>query len=294
MLSKSWFNILLLIFATSLWGYGFVGTRWTLATYSPLWSNAIRFTITALIVSPWVIPKLFNKIDRSILKLGLICSLMLTAGMILQTIGVNYTTLAKSGFFTVFYAFFTPLISTFYFKKKLRIQFWLSLLLALVGIAFLCDLQITSFNKGDFLILMASLTLALHIFFIAQLPKTASATWFNSLQCFFMGLIALLIALIFEPIPDFSPLWQWSTIGTGSAIDGFFIQCILSSIVAFTIQVHAQKSIAPHLASTLFLLESVFAVIFGYTFFQETLTMIAIIGCFLVIISAGLSVRYQN
>lgn len=294
MLSKSWFNISLLIFATVLWGYGFVGTRWTLEAFSPLWSNAIRFSLTALIVAPWVIPPLIKNFNWPIFKLGLICSLTLTIGMILQTIGVGITTMAKSGFFTVFYAFFTPLITTIFYKKKLPLRYWLILLLALLGIAFLCDLQISSFNRGDFLILLASFTLACHIFFIARLPKDFSATWFNSLQCFLMGLMALLIALVTEPLPDFSPLKDWSSVGTGSVLDGFFIQCILSSIVAFTIQVHAQKTIAPHLASTLFLLESVFAVLFGYYFFGETLTLLAMAGCVLVMVSAALIVKFQD
>ena len=51
----------------------------------------------------------------------------------MQTIGVAETTLAKSGFLTVFYAVFTPILSVLFLKQKLRKSFWLLLIFAMFG-----------------------------------------------------------------------------------------------------------------------------------------------------------------
>ena len=58
--------------------------------------------------------------------------------------------------------------------------------------------------------------------------------------------------------------------------------------MAFSFQVYAQQDIPPQIVSLTFIMESIFAAIFGYFFFSESLSNMAIIGCLLVITSVAL------
>lgn len=277
-------RVFVLIFCTGLWGLGFVGTRWTFLKYDPFWSNTIRFAIAALFCSPI----LFIKRPFSVYKKSFISSLLLWGGLQVQTYGIAHTTMAKSGFLTVFYAIFTPLLAMFIYKKKYPWSYWLLLLLAFVGIAFLCELQWSNLNTGDYLILCSAFLFALHILYIDKIAKEFSPIELNFLQCVFVGLFGISVGVLFFPIPDLSPLFDWSSLFTASPLAGFFILSILSSIFAFTIQIYAQQGVEPHIVSLVFLLESVFATIFGFIFFSETLSFYGYLGCVLVFISIAL------
>lgn len=276
-----------LIFATAIWGLGFVGTRWTLTEFSPLWSNGIRLMAAALISTVLIIPLKIYRYPLKLLLKSVVCSCVLYLAMQLQTQGIALTSLAKSGFLTTFYAVFTPILIIIFKKTKIHSSFFLCLAGALLGILLMCELKISNFNRGDMLVLASAFLFSIHILVVDSLAKSFKAMDLNVIQCFVMGIVGVLVCYIVEGAPN----WQAALIFDGpvrpSPFLGFFILSVLSSHVAFTAQVLAQKSISPHIAGTIFLMESIFASIFGYIFFGETLSGVALSGCFLVLASIG-------
>ena len=93
-------KILLLAMATCFWGLGFVGTRWTFLSYDPFWSHGLRYIFAGVIA----LPLLAMRKGLRLKKEAVICAILLWLGLQLQTIGIELTTLAKSGFLTTFYA----------------------------------------------------------------------------------------------------------------------------------------------------------------------------------------------
>jgi drug/metabolite transporter (DMT)-like permease len=284
-------NTLLLILATAIWGLGFAATRWTLFFYSPLWSNSLRY-LFAGIVSIFIL---------SVIKKGkltsyfgvFICSLFLFLGLASQTIGIAHTSLAKSGFLTALYAIFTPLFLIFK-GEKISFRYWLTLLLAMVGIALMCELKIDNLNKGDGYIIISAVFLSAHILAIEKYGKNENAFTYNLWQCVFIGIIGLFFTMLFEPFPSLMPLTEFDNSESLMTILGFVILVIFSSIVAFGIQVSVQKKIKPHLVSLIFLTESVFASIFGYIFFDESLSLMGQLGAVLILLSVFLISRINK
>ena len=279
------FRILLLIFAALIWGLGFVGTRWTFMDYSAVWSNSLRFLFAGGIALPFLFfksPKLFKNLGV------IICAVFLGAGLQLQTIGIEHTTLAKSGFLTVFYAIFTPMIMLVLFKQSFKKMYWVLVSIALFGIAMICELSFSNFNEGDFFILLSAVLFAMHIVAVDKYAQKENAILFNLAQCFYMGVFCVAFGLIYEGPVSLAPLASFDAITQPSSLWGFIILSIFSSIIAFSLQVYAQQGIAPHIVSLVFLLESIFATLFGYLFFQEKLSGLAISGCVLVLISVAL------
>lgn len=277
-------RISLLILATAIWGLGFVGTRWTLIDYDPIWSNSLRFVFAGILS----IPYLLYKRPKINLKAGFYCGLVLLIALQLQTIGIGLTTLAKSGFLTTFYAIFTPALALIYTKVKYGYKYWVLVLVALFGISLLCDFQLDNFNLGDMYVLASALFFSIHILCIDYFTKDESPLAFNFLQCVMVGVMGFGFAFIYKGAPDLTPLMDYNNLFIPSALSGFIILSVFSSMIAFSIQVYTQQEIAPHIVSLIFLMESVFSAFFGYLFFQERLTTMAFTGCIVVLLAVGL------
>ena len=141
-------NLFLLSIAPIIWGLGFIGTRWVLKDYSATWCHAFRFCFCLPFVLPFLIYKKTFLNWKSYLKPGLILGFFLSMGLWTQTIGIAKTSVAKAGFFTVFYAFFTPLLAMIFMKKRYKKTYWALVCMAILGIAFLCEFEIVNFNEG--------------------------------------------------------------------------------------------------------------------------------------------------
>jgi len=277
-------KILLLILATAIWGAGFMGTRWTLDTYTPLWSHSLRFIFAGLIISPIIIFN-YKKINW---KKGLILSILLFIALILQTYGIKYTSLAKSGFITTFYALFTPMLLGIYYKKKFSNAYWGIVAMAIFGMALLCDLEWSGFNIGDAYTLASALFFSIHIIAIEKIAFDEPPILLNGVQCFFMGIIGLIYGVLIEGVPNLDSINFTHEDFNQKVVLGFVILSVFSSLIAFSIQMIAQKEIPSHLVSLIFLMESIFASILGYFAFDEKLTMTAMFGALIVLLAVML------
>lgn len=283
------FNSILLLIATILWGYGFVASRWLLQDYTPLWANALRYGLAGLISLPILFKYKSFKRDPQILRMGFIASIMIFASMLLQIYGLKYTTVAKNGFLTIFYALFTPIIMMVVYKKRYSPLFWALVTVAFGGVFLLCDMDFANFNFGDFLTVLCALIFSFHIFYLDKISQYInSAIEFNLIQCLFTGVLGLLAAFIFEGSVDLTPLTKLPRGFIESSLFGLLFLAVASSIVAFSIQVYTQKRISPHIVAMIFLLESPFAALFGYLCLDEKLSLAAFIGCAVVVISVSL------
>lgn len=273
---------ILLAISTTIWGFGFIATRLTFESYDPYWSHALRFILAGLFGLPFLFFfKTFFRKDTP-WKEGFIGATFLTGTLLFQTIGLKYTTVAKSGFITTLYSFFVPLTMMVFYKKKFKPVFWGLVIMALIGMAFLCNLEVSDLNIGDFWVLICSIFASFHIIYIGEVAsKIPNPIEYNFIQNLFVGIQGTIIALIYSRQVDLSPLTNIHS----NAFKGLFFLSIISSMIAFSIQVIAQKKIPSHIASLIFLLESPFAAWFGFMIFDEKLSFLNLIGAGLILLS---------
>ncbi len=275
-------NILLLSLSTTIWGFGFVAARWTFEAFDPFWSTALRFALAGLLSLPFLIYKKSFWRKKNILKKAAISSVFLLGTLLFQTLGLHSTTVAKSGFITTLYSLLIPLIMMIFRGKKYRGSFWLLILMALIGMAFMCNLEVKDLNKGDFITLLCSFSAAFHIMYIGKVATSIdSPVEFNFLQNFFVAIFSIVLAIIFKGMVSFSALADVHS----DAMKGLLFLGIVSSMISFTIQVVAQKKIPAHIAGLIFLMESPFAALFGYIVFKEALSPMNIFGAVLIMLS---------
>ncbi len=285
-------NSFLLVLAAMIWGAGFIATKWTFTDYGPYWSNGIRFVFAAIFISPFLLFKFKTKRKLSFYAWPFLCSVILFTSMQAQTIGLKYTTTAKSGFITALYAFFVPIILMLFRGFRYQISFWFLLLFSLSGIAMLCDLNFRQFNIGDAWTLICAFLFAFHIIVTGKVANDYNAIELNGYQCLFVAFLSIPISLFMEGTPSFDPLLDFESIFQSSSLLGFIILGVFSSNVAFSIQAYAQKTIPSHIVGLIFLLESIFAAIFGYLLLNEKLSSLGILGCIVVIFSIALIPKF--
>jgi drug/metabolite transporter (DMT)-like permease len=292
MVKKSQFDLSLssvgaLLISVIIWGWGFVFVKWMLPFMSAIEVHLLRFFLAGSIGFIGII--YYRKyINKKQLISGLFAALLLYAMLLFQTVGLDYTTVAKSGFLTATYLLFVPLILFFFEGKRFSTYFYLALVLALLGIYFLTGGNLLQFNLGDLLTIICGFFAALHMIYLEKISKDLQNGFaFNCLQCFYMGIFSVVMFPFFQKTNLGSLLKGMDFLAYGGLIGlGLF-----SSILAFSFQVVAQKKIPSHIVGVLFLLESPFAALFGYLFLEEKLTMISMFGCLLILMACFMAIH---
>jgi drug/metabolite transporter (DMT)-like permease len=278
------FNLMLLLIATVIWGFSFSATKWIVGSISPVWLTGIRFSLAAIISLPLLLFIDHPKKDRNYIG-PILCGIFMFLAVVLQVEGIKYTSVAKSGFITAFYAFFTPMILLFLDKKKLSWDFWVLLITALLGIMMMCELSWDKFNRGDVLTLGSAFLCACHIYTIGRFANRGwNPLYFNFVQNITIGILGVGYGYFSEGIFNAPEVFEmsWMSVGLGIVLLSFFC-----TFVAFSVQIYAQQSIPAHVAGLVFLLESPFSALFGYMILKETLTEQAIYGAMLVIVAVA-------
>mgnify|MGYP006237155937 FL=1 len=202
--------------------------------------------------------------------------LSLLLGTFLQQYALQYTKIGNAAFLTILYVPFVPIISRFILKKKIHWSIWLSVSICLIGSYYLTVENSFDAQFADFLVIICALFFALHCIFIDEYfeivdaPFTLATSQF--LLCF---LYSLPFVFIFE-----NP----TLIGIKKEIFELLYVGVLSSGVAYTLQIIGQRYVKPSTAAITFSLEGVFGSLAAWIILSQFLTTIQIFGCFLILV----------
>jgi drug/metabolite transporter (DMT)-like permease len=219
---------------------------------------------------PQVIPPIINgKKRRDLLIGGVLCGLALCAASIAQQLGIMRTTVGKSGFITALYIIFVPLLGVFLRKKVPRI-IWLGAVMAAVGMYLLCINEKFNLGSGDGWLFLGAGLFSIHIMLIDHYSTKLDGVALSCVQFLVAGIIGMVLGGIME-----AP-------AMGDFIAGIIPLAytgILSTGVAYTFQIVGQRDADPAVASLIFSMESVFAVLAGWWLLGQRLTVRELTGC---------------
>ena len=163
--------------------------------------------------------------------------------------------------------------SAFQQKKRAPLSVWLGVLIAALGMYLLCINESFSLSRGDLLVLICSCLYAVHILVIDHFSPLTDGVQMSCIQFFTCGTVAAIAMLIFEH-------------PTKEALHGAWLPILyaglFSSAIGYTLQIVAQKSVPPTVASLVMSLESVFSVLAGWLILHQSLSLKELIGCGLV------------
>lgn len=205
-------------------------------------------------------------------KYGICAGLIMFGGTTTQQISMLYTTAGKAAFLTCLYIIFVPLFSVL-LKKKIRKENWIGAFLGMAGLYFLCVKDDLSWNIGDMYAFIGAIFWSFHILFIDRYADRADNIEISIGQISVCAVLSTILAFTFEEVHFSSMLNAWFPI---------FYAGVMSSGVAFTLQIVGQRYAEPSHAALIMSLESVFGALSGWLILGEQMTGLEIFGCCLM------------
>jgi drug/metabolite transporter (DMT)-like permease len=219
---------------------------------------------------------------------GIATGVALFVASSLQQYAMAFTTAAKAGFITTLYVILVPIVGIF-LKKRVRPVIWLCAIMGVIGL-YLLSMQPGTFSisHGDFFVLLCALGYTAHILIIDYFSPKTDGVKLSCLQFVIVSVCSFIAMTLTETLVLSDVL---------TAIVPLLYAGVLSSAVAYTLQIVAQKDADPTIASLILSLESVFAAICGAIILGEALSMREAAGCaimFIAIIIAQLPSKEER
>lgn len=300
-------NELLLILVTFIWGSSFVAQKFGLQNIGPLTFFCIRSAIGAVFLG---LVLLFQKktgssnkdeyCRKDILKGGILCGLALFMAGGFQQVGLTCTTVGKAGFITSLYVVIVPLLEIFT-GKKLKKAMLVCIAFTVAGLYLLCvpagEFSIKNFQIGELLVLVCAVFFAIHIIVIDRFSEKADTIEMSCIQFITVAVLAFPAMLIIDPqipvsgedfcysLPHLKDIWY--------SIVPLLYSGILSSGIAYTLQIKAQNYIKPVIAALILCCESVFAAVCGAIILGEMMSVREITGCAIMFVSIAVTKLIQ-
>lgn len=278
----------LLLFTALIWGTAFVFQRVGMESIEPITFNAARMALAAVAVGMVALLTQRNGRDfpenrsveeqkqykKSTVIGGICCGCFLSLASILQQMGLVYTTAGKAGFITAMYMLLVPIIGFVFFKKKNTWLVWLSVLLGVVGMYFLCISGEFRLAYGDSLVCICAVFFSCHILCCDHFVQRGNPIWISTIQFATATVISSVVAMIVEE-PNVEKLV--------SAVIPILYCGVVSGGIGYTLQIVAQKYTDPTIASLLMSMESVFAVVAGAILLRERMSSRELFGCVMML-----------
>lgn len=271
---------LLLLACSLIWGFTFVAQRLGSDHLGAFAFNAARGWLGALALLPlvWVLdrrarlsPPERSDAWRRVLVPGLFIGLMLTGGQTLQQLGIEQTTAGNASFVTGLYMVLVP-IAGLLFGQRTGLFTWLGIALAVPGL-FLLTWTGSGIGPGDLLVLVGTVFWTFQILGIGRVARHVDPIRLSVVQFVVMGALSTVIALFVEPNP-FG--------GLVPALGAVLFAGILSTGVAFTLQVLGQRHARASVAAMVMSLEAMWGAVGGALLLGERFTTAGLAGACLM------------
>ena len=263
----------LLLVVAFVWGMTFVAVKNALVDIGPYWFIGVRFSLAFLFLAAIYHRRLLAN-WRILGKISALIGGVLFVGYILQTIGLQYTTAANSGFITGLSVVLVPVVGRFWGQKKPARATQLGIACAVAGLGLLTLTNDFSINIGDVYTLLAAVALATHIVMVSHYAPRTDAVTLATLQIGAVAVAGIVGGALFEQFPSNFSEDVWIALA---------VTAIPATAIAFLVQNTVQKHTTSTRTAIIFALEPVFAGLAAYAFLGEVLTVQQIIGCVLIV-----------
>lgn len=263
-----------LLLVAASWGWAFVIMKESIARQSVNNFLFSRFAL-AVVVMVLIRPQVFRFFDKDLVTRSAFAGTFLGAGYILQTLGLERTGAAITGFITGLYVVFTPLIAALVLKTRITLLTWGCVALATLGLALL-SIRGWSVGIGELLILACAFCFGAHIISLGKWSSGRDAYAMTVVQLATCTLITGLASVAeggYSPPPDWG---VWATV---------VFTAVVCTAAAFMIQTWSQAHMSTTKVAVILTMEVVFAAVFAILFGGESLTLQTALGGILVVIA---------
>jgi drug/metabolite transporter (DMT)-like permease len=255
---------LALLVLTLFWGTTFSLVKEALEGASVGVFLSLRFGLAALVLGAvWAARR--DRLGPGFVRHGALLGLAMLAGFWLQTLGLRYTTPARSGFITGLSVLIVPFVARFVLGRRVRLASWAGVALAIAGLLMLTrpfgEAVTSAVRLGDLLTLGCAVAFALQVVFTSEWsPRHPLAPFVTAQVGFTLAGALLSLALEAPRLAPASPVRFAAVV----AFTG-----ILMTAGAFFLMNWAQRHTTAVRAALIFSLEPVGAALFSAWYWRE-------------------------
>ena len=294
-MNKKLISLICAVACSFIWGTAFIAQDMGMDYIGPFSFIAGRMFLGFIALVPFFFIFEFKKLMKDRLSLKIIfiylffLGFLLFGGNALQQYSLLYTDVANSAIFTIFYVLIVPVLSYYLFSKKIHWSVWPAVLVCIIGGFLLTELDNITVRLGDTLVLLGAFFWAFHIVFISKFLKIFNYPMTIAMgQCLLGSLIAFVPSIAIENVSLANLLMEKEEL---------LYAGVLSSGIAFLLQIYSQQNLSPAPVAIIFSLEGVFAAIFGWILLSQFLSEMKIFGIVLIlsaVIFSQLSPTYDK
>ncbi len=275
----------LLMLCAVIWGSSFVAQTTGAEFVGPFTFISMRSLLGAVTLLPVIgitgcIKKKQNDSNKMsaeekkyLLKGGALCGIVLFFASNLQQLGIDGgTEPGKAAFITALYILLVPIFSLF-LGKKIRPLIWPCVIVSIIALYLLCVKEGGKTQFSDLYVLLCAVCYTVHILVIDRVSPRVDGVMLSMLQFLVAGAISSIPMLLFEDV---------SVENLIKAAPSIAYSGIMSSGVAYTLQILGQQKTEPTIATMIMSLESVFGVLTAMIILHQVPTMREAIGCVLM------------
>jgi len=262
-----------LILVSATWGFSFVVMKDAIERQSVNNFLFTRFSV-AVIAMLLLRPQVIKHFNKELLLRGGLAGIFLGLGYIFQTLGLERTGAAITGFITGLYVVITPLLAAFILKEKITNFTWFCILIATVGLG-LISIQGFSVGIGEIFVLVGAFFFGAHIIALSK--------WSAGRDAYAMTIVQLAVCAFLSGIASIPGGYSFPPdTGVWSVV---VFTAVFATAIAFIIQTWSQAHMSATRVAVILTMEVVFAALFAIFLGGESLTLQITVGGVLVIVA---------
>jgi drug/metabolite transporter (DMT)-like permease len=240
----------------------------------------LRFTLSFLLMVS-IFAKRLPKVDKLVVLAGSVLGVFLFLSYAFQTTGLVHTSASNAGFITGLNGIFVPILSIVIFRQMPKPITVFGIVLATVGLFLLTGGHWDGFNRGDVLVVLCAIFVALHILCTGKYAPIMDVYLLATVQIGVVALLSFPFAISsLSSLPSGISLSVWkSVIFTG----------LFATVFAFVAQTRAQRVTPPARAALILLTESLFCAVSARFYGGEMLSAVSLAGGILIVIGVALA-----
>lgn len=273
-MQKKYIYIILLILGTAFWGISFSVTKIGVAAGSLYIFLVYRLALATIILSVFF-AKYFKKTDCKSIIGGIMLSVPLTFGIILQTKGLEYLPASQCTFVAGICVILVPVLKWILYKTVFSSKIWMASLIALVGLLIISFSDGLTINQGIIYVILGTIGFSIYLIVVEKqkdkheiiitiVPMLASST---------------IICLIFA-LTDNQQNWFVEDHNYWNAV----VYCaVFSTAYTYAVSMISLNYLSAEKVAIIYLFEPVFGAFGAFLILDEPLTWELLLGGTLIL-----------
>ncbi len=267
---------LFLLSVTVFWGSTFIIVKKSIEIMPTFAFLSLRFWLASAILIVLFFPK-FKKLNRTIIRDGVLLGIMLFLSYAFQTVALEYSKAGVVGFLTGLNVVMVPIMSALIVRKIPSAYSQIGVFLALIGVALMSFRAGFSVSFGDSLAIVCAFFVSVHILMTDRFSRKYDTYLLTTIEITVLAVLSTVTSLAKEPylIPEHF---------SGYIVTSLIITAVFATVYAFVVQTTMQQYTTPTKTALIFTMEPVMSAVFGYILGGEVLSLRGYVGALTIFI----------